>query len=277
MKTKKSFLLFYLFATFVAFFFVLPLVWMVVSSFKTEQQIFTDIGSIDAFLPTFSKYFFTAYTELFQKYNLFLYLFNSFKYAMITVFFSLLVCGLSGYALSHFKFPFKNYIFATIMAVIIIPTEIIILPVFVIISKLQLANTTIGLVLPFIVSASNIYLFRQYFLSFPRELIEAARLDGASNFRIFFTLVFPLCKPIFATIGIFVFLASWNDFLWPVLIINENAKMPVQVGLNTLFNDKHMYTNHFMAALSLATLPVVLVYVLFQKYIERGLIPGAFK
>lgn len=268
-KLKKISLLFL--ASIVALQFLLPLVWMILSSFKTGEQLARDLDTIYAFVPQFKNLSFKSYTELLGMYNIFKNMFNSLFYASITVLVSLIVNSLAGYALAKFRFPYKNAILIFIIALMIVPMESAILPLFLVVNKMGLINTLLGYLLPGFVNVMNIFLFRQYFMSFPTELSEAGKIDGLSDIGVFFRIVLPSSAGIYVTVGILTFLASWNDFLWPVMALSNPDLMPIQVALNAIFSDQYnIFKNHIMAALTIVTIPVVLLYAIFQKYIVEG-------
>ena len=263
--------LFYILISVIALQFLLPLIWMILSSFKIDQSIYKDITTIFAFIPRFADLTLTSYKELFSYYNILQNVLNSFIYASITVVLSLTVNSMAGYALAKFHFPLRNAIMLLIIALMIVPIEATILPLFVVVHQMGLIGTVVGYLLPFIVNVMNIFLFRQHFLMFPSELIEAAKIDGLSDWGVFIRIVVPSSTSMYVTVGIITFLASWNDFLWPVMSISDSNLMPIQVALNAIFADAYnIFTSHRMAALTIATIPVVTIYAIFQKYIIQG-------
>ena len=263
--------LFFMLITVIALQFLLPLVWMILSSFKIDQTIYTDIKTIFAFVPKFDDLTIESYKELFSYYSIWKNLINSFIYASITVVLSLAVNSMAGYALAKFVFPFRNTILLLIIALMIVPIEATILPLFLVVHQMGLIGTVVGYLLPFIVNVMNIFLFRQHFIMFPTELIEAAKIDGLSDWGVFSRIVVPSSITMYVTVGIITFLASWNDFLWPVMSITNANMMPIQVALNAIFADTYnIFTSHRMAALTIATVPVVVIYAIFQKYIVQG-------
>lgn len=252
--------------------FLMPLMWMISSSFKAEQQIYSDMMSWRAFFPSIKGFTIKPYQELLASYSIFRNMLNSGFYAILSLSINLIINSLAGYALAKFKFPMKNAILLLVVALTIVPTEATILPIYLIVNKLGLINTLPGLILPFAASVMNIFLFRQYFLSFPTELIEAGKIDGLGPFGVFFRIVLPVSKNIYATTGVLSFLGTWNDFLWPVMVITKQEMMPIQVALNAIFSDReNIFTNHMMAGLTLATIPVIIIYILFQKQIVQGI------
>lgn len=263
---------FHIFVMSLSLLFILPLFWMISSSFKTEQQIYSDMTSLRAFFPNLKNFTVKPYTELLGSYNIFRNMLNSLFYSVITVASSLVINSLAGYALAKMKIPFKKIFMIAIVGLIIVPTEATILPMYLIVNRLGLVNTIPGVVLPFSASVMSIFLYRQYFLKFPTELIEAGKIDGLSSVQIFFRIVVPVSIPIYITTGVLAFLASWNDFLWPVMVISRERMMPIQVALSAIFADReNIFTNHMMAGLTLATIPVILIYLIFQKYIVQGI------
>ncbi len=263
--------LFFILISVIALQFLLPLVWMILSSFKIDQSIYKDISTIFAFVPKFSDLTLDSYKQLFSYYNILQNVLNSFIYASITVVLSLTVNSMAGYALAKFHFPLRNAIMLLIIALMIVPIEATILPLFLVVHKMGLIGTVVGYLLPFIVNVMNIFLFRQHFLMFPSELIEAAKIDGLSDWGVFMRIVVPSSLSMYVTVGIITFLASWNDFLWPVMSISDANLMPIQVALNAIFADTYnIFTSHRMAALTIATIPVVTIYAIFQKYIIQG-------
>lgn len=273
---KKT--LFYLLASVVALQFLLPLVWMILSSFKIDEMIYKDIGTIFAFIPNFADLSFKSYTELLGFYNIFKNVGNSLIYASVTVIFGLTINSLAGYALARFHFPFKDGILIFIIALMIVPIEATILPLFLVVNEMGLINTVPGYLMPFVINVMNIFLFRQHFLSFPGELIESGKIDGLSEVGCFFRIVMPSSLNMYITVGILTFLASWNDFLWPVMALSNADLMPIQVALNAVFADTYnIFTSHMMAALTIVTIPIVILYIIFQKYIVEGSMQSGIK
>lgn len=254
----------------VALVFMFPLIWMVVSSFKNDVQIFTDISSMKAFVPTFMDDVFINYKQVVQKLPLLQAMLHSFGYISVIILISLIVNSMAGYAFARLKFPKKNLIFSIILAVMIIPAQTVMLPQFSIIYKMGFTNSYMGLILPAIASPMYIFLFRQQFLGIPESIEEAAKLDGASQVRIFFQLIVPLAKPIYATVIILQFIALWNDFVWPVMVISDTSKQTVQMALSSLFNIKPVNYGNIMAGLTIVTIPVLILFLALQKYYVAG-------
>lgn len=269
MKVKS--ILYYALITVIALLFIAPMVWMLLSSFKIDQTIYRDINSWRAFVPVYSDLTLSSYTELLSMYSIFRNIVNSLVYATISILFGLLVNSLAGYALARFSFPLKNFWIIFIIALMIVPIEATVLPLYLVVNSIGLIGTIAGLVVPFFANVMYIFLFRQYFLSFPQELSEAATVDGLGYFMIFLRIVLPVSVSIYITIGVLTFLTSWNDFLWPVMALTDSDLMTIQVALNAISSDTyHIFTGHRMASLTIATIPVVVIYAIFQKYIMEG-------
>ncbi|MHC1681877.1 MAG: carbohydrate ABC transporter permease [Clostridiaceae bacterium] len=277
MKSKKNSsliknILFFIVITFVACLFIFPLVWMVVSSFKTEPAIMRDLTSFKAFiLPKFNSNYFDNYVQLFKRVPLIRAELNSFFYISIIIVLSLLVNSMAGYAFARLKFPGKSLAFTLLISLIIIPSQTIMLPLFSIVFKLGWINSYLGLIIPVIANPFYIFLFCQTFKGLPKEIEEAARIDGADSYTIFFKLIMPLAKPIYATVSILIFIQFWNDFIWPVMVISDPSKQTVQMAMSTLFSLQPVTYGHIMAGLTFVTLPVLIIFLFMQKYYVQGI------
>lgn len=269
MSVPKKILV-YICMTVIALIFMFPLIWMVVSSFKNDAAIFTDITSLKAFLPSFQSDVFFNYKEVVAKLPLIKAMLNSFSYIIVIIAFGLIVNSMAGYAFARLKFPMKNLFFSIILAVMIIPAQTVMLPQFSIIYKMGLSNSYLALILPALASPMYIFLFRQNFMGIPESIEEAAKIDGASALRTFFQLIMPLAKPVYATVSILVFIAYWNDFVWPVMVISDTGKQTIQMALSSLFNIKPVNYGNVMAGLTLVTIPVLIIFLSLQKYYVAG-------
>ena len=276
MKKRKEILkriIFFICVLPIALLFIFPMIWMIFSSIKPEAKIFSDITSIKAFLPPLIpiNQWFNNYIELNERFQILNYLLNSLKYSLIAMFISCLLNSLAGYSLSRMNMPFKNVIMAFIIATMIVPSETTMVPLYLIVRGFKAVNTTIGYLFPFMVNAMNIFLFRQFFMSLPKELEEAAKIDGANPIQTYFLIILPNCKSAFATVAIFSFIAVWNDFLWAIMVFSDVKKQTVQVGLQSFMSVNPVYTGQVMAALTIMTIPMVIIYSIFQKYIVQGM------
>ncbi|EAD4235404.1 carbohydrate ABC transporter permease [Listeria monocytogenes] len=246
------------------FFMILPFIWMVLSSLKTDAEILK-------IPPTIWPETFTLdnFTKLFTEMDFAIYLKNT----LIIVFFSffgLFLNAMAGYGFAKFKFKGKNKLFYLVLATMMIPGQVTMIPVYLLLNAAGLTNTMTGIVLPGLVGAFGIFLFRQFTSTISDDLLEAARLDGASEFYIFWRIVIPISRPVLAVQGILTFIAGWNSFLWPLIIANDEKFYTLSVGLQLL---KGQYGSNYalqMAGATFMVIPIILIFMTFQKYILKG-------
>ena len=274
----------YVFASLIALFFIFPLVWMLVTSTKTELQYASDLGSFKTFLPYVADLstFFDNYASVFTQYDIWKYGLNSIGYALAVVVGNIIVNALAGYVMAKFNFPGKGFISFLIMFLLIVPVETTIIPLYSIVHNLGISGTVLAVILPAIVSVFNIFLFQQFFYNISREYIEAAELDGASQLRIFFSIMIPLSMPIVATVATFAFIGVWNDYIWPTMVLpspqpGEWPLYPIQAALTTIQSIENVTTGEVMASLVITSVPIFLIYVFAQKYIVEGIGAGGLK
>jgi multiple sugar transport system permease protein len=250
-----------------------PFVWMALSSVKPEAEI-------RAVPPTWLPETFTLqnYRDLFSRLNFPLYFFNSTLVAALVTAGNLLFCSLLGYALAKLRFPGKRALFIVVLGMLMVPGMVTFVPQFVLISNMGLANSYAGLVLPFLAGPFGVFLMRQFLLSIPDDLLEAARVDGAGEFRIFWRVVLPLCRPALATLGILTFLASWNNFLWPLVVATTEDRytLPVALALYSIGQNKTDYELLLSGAV-VVVLPVLIVFLVLQRYFLRGIATTGLK
>ncbi|MGQ9411795.1 carbohydrate ABC transporter permease [Streptococcus pluranimalium] len=269
-KVNKS--LYFILTLLLAMLFIFPLVWMVASSMKTEQAVFQDLGTWKSFLPSLNPSdWFKPYQEVSTRFNLFQYIGNSIFYATCVTIGSILVNSLAGYAFAKFDFIGKKALFALMLALLVIPGETIMITKFSIVQRLGILNTRLAVILPALSAPLFIYMFRQFFKAISNEIIEAAKIEGASHFRIFWNIMLPLSKPAIATVGTLSFIGSWNDYIWPLMVLTNTSDFPLQVAITNINNTQPTYTNQIMAMLTISTIPLILIYVFFQKYLVQGL------
>ncbi|MBO5046305.1 MAG: carbohydrate ABC transporter permease [Clostridia bacterium] len=274
----------YLGATLLAIFFIFPLVWMIVTSTKTEMQYANDLGSFATFLPNFSDLstFFGNYVSVLTQYDIWKYGLNSLAYAAAVVVGNILINALAGYVMAKFTFPGKGFISFIIMFLLIVPVETTIIPLYSIVHNLGISGTVLAVILPALVSVFNIFLFQQFFTNIPKEYIEAAQLDGASQLKIFLIVMIPLSAPIVATVATFAFIGVWNDYIWPTMVLpspqpGEWPLYPIQAALTTIQSIDGVTTGEVMASLVVTSIPIFLVYVFAQKHIVEGIGAGGLK
>lgn len=265
-------LLEYLLLILLAALFIFPMLWMVVSAMKPEADVYNNLSSFKAFLPSFNPAnWFKTYQEVAERFSIATYLLNSVFYGVTFAFGSVLVNSLAGFAFAKINFRGKKLIFGVLLALLIIPMETVLIPQFTIVNSLGLVNTRLAVILPGIASAFNIYLFRNFFIAIPEELIESAKLDGASIVKIFFSIMLPMSKPAIATVGVLSFISSWNDYIWPLMVLTDRSKFSMQVAITTINTTQPVFINQVMAVLTISTIPLIIVYIVAQKYILQGL------
>jgi multiple sugar transport system permease protein len=250
-----------------------PFLWAVLSSLKPEAEI----RRIPA---TWWPEAFTLdnYRELLSRLDFPQAFANSAIVAVFTTLGNLVFCSLLGYALAKLRFPGKRALFLVVLGTLMVPSMVTFVPQFVMVSNLGLVNSYGGLILPFLATPFGVFLMRQYLLSIPDELIEAARVDGAGELRIFARIVLPLCGPALATLGILTFLASWNNFLWPLVVATTEDKytLPVALALYSVGQNRIEYGLVLAGAVAVL-LPVVIVFVLLQRHFLRGIATTGLK
>ncbi|WP_408011162.1 carbohydrate ABC transporter permease [Pseudalkalibacillus sp. A8] len=262
----------YLFLIFLASIFIFPMIWMIASSMKPEADIYMDMGSIQSLLPAMNlSEWFETYQKLFSRFNVLKYVLNSLIYAVVVTIGSIIVNAMAGYAFAKFNFVGKKLLFGLLITLLIVPVETLIITQFTVAYDLGIVNTRLAVVLPMIANMLYIYLFRNFFKAVPEEVIESVKLDGANYWIIFWRIILPMSKPAIATVGTLSFIASWNDYLWPLMVLTDTEKFPLQVAITNINSTPPVYTNQVMAILTLSTIPLIIVYIVAQKYLLQGL------
>ncbi|WP_369675450.1 carbohydrate ABC transporter permease [Enterococcus faecium] len=252
--------------------FIFPMLWMVVSSMKPEADVYQNLASFKAFLPSLNPAnWFKTYQEVISRFSVGTYLLNSIFYGLTFACGSIIVNSLAGFAFAKVNFSGKKIIFGALLALLIVPMETVLIPQFTIVNSLGLVNTRLAVILPAMASAFNIYLFRNFFIAIPEEIIESAKLDGANIVKIFFHIMLPMSKTAIATVGVLSFISSWNDYIWPLMVLTDSSKFSMQVAITTINTTQPVYINQVMAVLTIATIPLIIVYIVAQKYILQGL------
>jgi multiple sugar transport system permease protein len=217
------------------------------------------------------------YRKLFAFAGMGRYLFNSFVIAGGVTVISLVFNLMAGYAFAKLRFRGRERTFQALLGALVIPAQVTMMPLFLILKELGLVNTYAGVMVPMLATVFGIFLVRQYARTIPDELLEAARIDGAGEWRIFVQIVLPLLKPIVVTLAIFTFLASWNDFMWPLIIITGQEHYTLPVALAALSREHVQDSELMMAGSVVTTLPVLLLFLSMQRYYIQGLLLGSVK
>jgi multiple sugar transport system permease protein len=249
-----------------------PFVWSILTSFKTLGEAFQVPPTI---LPEQLRW--ENYAQVFTQLPFLAFYENTIIVTAVKVVGVLITSSLAGYAFARIDFPGRNVLFALYLAVLMVPYQIFLLPQFLIMAKLGWVNTLLALIVPGLFDAFGTFLLRQFFMGLPRELEDAAKIDGCNHFQIYRRIMLPLAKPGLIALAIFTFLWSWNDFLWPLVVINSPEKMPLGAGLAFL---QGQYLTDFpllMAGAMLSTLPVIAVFVVLQRQFVEGVASTGIK
>ena len=251
---------------------LLPLAWMLSVSFMAP-------GEAAAFPPPLlpRQPSWANYVQLFARDHMGGYLLNSLLLAGATTLLSLLCNLTAGYAFAKLQFRSRDALFRGLLGALVIPAQVAMMPLFLLLKSLGLVNTFAGVVLPALASIFGVFLVRQYARSIPDELLEAARIDGAGEGRIFFVIVLPLLRPVIATLAILTFLASWNDFIWPLIVLSDQDYQTLPVALASLSREHVMDNELMMAGAVVTVLPVLLLFIALQRHYLQGLMLGGVK
>lgn len=246
---------------------MIPFLWALSSSFKTLEEIVS--GSI-RFIP--EHFTLDNYKQIFIEQELFpRWFMNSVIIAVTVTILNLIFNSMAGYALARLHFRGKQTIFMIILAVLMIPAQVTMIPNYLILKQLGWLNSYQGMIVPAMINATFIFMMRQFFINFPKELEEAAALDGLSRIGTFFRIVLPLARPALAAQAIFVFMGSWNDFMRPLIILSDPNLFTLPLGLNSFKGQYISYWNYIMAASMVFTMPVLVIYAFFNRYFIKGI------
>jgi multiple sugar transport system permease protein len=251
---------------------MLPFVWMILTSLKTYKET---IKIPMVWLP--GSWYWGNYEEVFRKMNFMNYYINT---ALVTVGITipqLFFSALAAYAFARLNFPGKNFIFLTLMAALMIPLQMVLLPRFLILAKLKWVNTFQGVIIPEIASIYGTFFIRQQFMTLPKELDESAELDGCSYPRLFWSILLPLCSSTLNAMGILVVVFAWNNFLWPLIVLSDPSKFVLSIAIANLQGQYSTRYNLLTTASVLGTLPILLVFVLGQRYFLEGISTSGMK
>lgn len=260
----------YIFLTIFAIVMIFPFVWMFSSSFKTAGEIYE--------MNLFPKRPSTVNYEYIFNYSMFpRWFLNSMIVALVTTVSVLFFDSLIGYTLAKFNFPGKNIIFFLILSTLMIPTEMLVIPWYVMVRQLRWMETYWSIMFPGMISAFGVFLMKQFMTTIPDDLIDAARIDGVSEFGIFIKIVIPLVKPALATLAIFNFIGNWNAFLWPLIVTQTPNMYTLPVGLAYFSSENLMSWELIMTGAAVSTIPLIIFFVIFQKQIVKGIAMSGLK
>ncbi len=251
---------------------LVPLLWMVAASFMSPGEATTLPLRLVPRHPTFENYL-----HLFTRLDLARNFANSVLITVLATCGSVVVNTMAGYAFGKLIFPGRDRLFRALTLALLVPAQVGMLPLFLLLRELGLVNTYMGALIPYMASVFGIFLIRQYALSLPGDLLDAARVDGASEFRVFWWIVVPTIKPIMVTLATFTFLSAWNDFMWPLIILTDSDKHTLPLALANLSGEHVLDTELMMAGSMLTVLPALLVFLAFQRSYMRGITAGSVK
>lgn len=249
-----------------AFLFIMPVIFMVLTSFKVEGQIWAYPIVWIPDPPTLENY-----TAALDQIPYFRAIFNSFIIAFATVASQAIVASMAAYAFTFINFRGKNAVFLAILATMMIPTYVLLIPLYLVVDKLKLMDTYLAMIAPYMISAFSIYLLRSFYSSIPRALDEAARIDGCSRPQILFRIIMPLSGSALLSMGIFVFMNQWNSFLWPLLVTAKDTVRPITIYLSYFTIGNKTAYGPLMAAATLASAPMLIIFIFAQRHFIEGL------
>ncbi|MGI9862860.1 carbohydrate ABC transporter permease [Moorella naiadis] len=251
---------------------VIPFIWMLSTSFKSEGEVFSAALRL---IP--QQWLWRNYVETWNSAPFGRYFFNSFLVAGVGTLGVLITSVLGGYALGRLDFPGRNGIFLAILGTMMIPTQVTMIPSFMLMRWLGWVNTFRALIVPFLVSPFGLFLMRQFFLTIPRDLEDAARIDGCSRLQTLIRIILPNAGPALASLTIFSFTALWNEFFWPLVMTTTTQMRTIQLGLAAMKSEYTIQWPLLMAATVLSTLPIFILYLTFQRFFVKGIVTTGLK
>jgi alpha-1,4-digalacturonate transport system permease protein len=269
---KKNMIINYTIASILVLLFLVPVIYIISSSFKPMNELFTTTPS---FFP--KKWTISNYTGALARGDFPRYIFNSFIVAVTSTILAVVINSMSGYALAKFRFKGDAVIMIIILSTIMLPLEIIMVPIFQVLKTFGLYNSLWALIIPPAATPTGIFLMRQYLLTIPDEIIQSARIDGASEWRIFYSIILPNAKPAIATLAIFSFMWRWNDYVWPLIAINDPEKYTLQLAIANLTGEFGTDYNSVLAISAVSMIPMLIIFIIFQRQFVQGTVDSGMK
>ena len=263
----------YIFLVFWALLVLFPFYWMILTSVKSYSAYNSEyIPRLFTLVPTLQNY-----SEAFTAVSLGRYFANTAVFTVITTVLMLIVITLAAFAFARLEFKGKNALLTLVISLMVFPAEAIMLPMYREMADLGWINTWLALIVPFIAKCFSIYMFRQFFLDIPNDLLEAAKIDGCGPIKTFFKIVMPISGTVYATILILDFVAHWNDFMWPLLVVTGEEKRTIQLAIQTFFGSKPINYGPIMASLTISAIPMLVMFIFLQKYYVEGIASTGIK
>lgn len=270
-KNPTHFLI-YLALTLFAVIYLFPVAWIFLSSIKPSRELFLWPPQLFPENPTWENY-----TEAFARGDFTRYISNSLFVSITSTILTVIINLMCGYAFAKYRFVGSRTIFLFFISTLMLPLEVIMIPIFRVVNKLGLYNSFIGVIVPPAATPTGVFIARQFFMSVPSELMEAARIDGAGETRIFTRIMIPIAKPIISTLAIFSFMWRWNDYLWPLLVLRDNQKFTLQLALQN-FNGQYSVDWSSLLSMSvISMIPVLIIFLIFQRQFVEGLATSGLK
>lgn len=257
-------------ATVVSLVSVFPVVWMVVSAFKTRATV-----ADGRLIPT--EVTFQNFIDVFDQVPFARYLWNSFFISAVITVVSLFFHSMAAYALARLRFPGREKIFMAIFSTLLVTAPVVLIPLFIVARELHLLDSYAGLIIPAIFNAFGIFLLRQFYIGLPRELEEAAIVDGCGHWRVYWNVVLPLSRPVLSALAVFFFLANWNAFVWPLVATNDQSLTVIQLGIAAFATQSTSNWNYILAAATIAALPMLALFFAFQRQIVESIKTSGLK
>ena len=275
LKHRLSVLLLHVVVVTGALLTMLPIAWMIYASFKTTTEIF----KFPPWLPP-AVWSFENYRRLLVEWPYPYWYINSIVYAAVVTVFVIFFCSLAGFAFAKYLFRAKNLLFIILIGSTMIPFQLILIPLFILMSRIDWINHPNAMIIPWMAPAFGIFLMRQFIQAVPSELMESARIDGASEFRIYAQIIVPLVRPGLTTLAILTFLGSWNSFIWPLMVLRGNEVITLPVGIASMASEatgSRLPYGEMMAAATMVSVPIILLFIALQRHFISGLTIGAVK
>ena len=254
------------------FLFLMPVIWVICSSFKSTGELFSWPPSLFGRSPSLNNY-----RRALEEGRFGVYFLNTVFTSLVATCLTIVVNVMSGYAFAKYHFKGEKLLFGIVLATLMVPLEVIMIPIFKVIVAVNLYNSLWGLIIPAVASPTAVFLVRQYYVGIPDAYMEAARIDGASELNILMRVMLPLAKPVISVLCIFSFMWRWNDYLWPKLVINSKERYTIQLALANYSGEYSVDWNSLLAMSVVSMIPVIIVFITLQKYIIGGMTAGGVK